>query len=91
MISREEAISWLDPVDELGTAPEFDVLKAINLIYDSIGSCKECKHYDTKLGKTPNEGHCKVHRDSEQILWVNIKVDDNWFCADYERGTNERR
>jgi hypothetical protein len=43
MISKEEALSWLEPVDELGTAPEFDALKAIELIYDSIGTVQILK------------------------------------------------
>jgi hypothetical protein len=62
---------------------ECDIL--IKEIYKSFGRCKTCKGYNTALGATPNDGHCKILRDSSQALWTNIEVDDNWYCADYEK------
>ena len=54
----------------------------------TVGSCKYCKYYDTRLGVTPNDGHCTVLRDSKQALCTNIKVHNDWYCADFERGKN---
>jgi hypothetical protein len=73
VISREEALSWLDPVDELGTAPDFDAIKAINLIYDSIGSCRDCESFDYIEGAAL--GEC--------IMYGCLKVPSG-YCDEYK-------
>jgi hypothetical protein len=84
MMTREEALSRLWDNKSVNSLSKVECDTLIKEIYDSFGRCKECKYYDTKLGKTPNDGHCKIPRDSEQILWVNIAVNDNSFCSSYE-------
>jgi hypothetical protein len=83
MISRDEAYKRMD---EVGC---YESLTVINEIYDSIGTCKTCIHYDTSLGATPQDGHCKKLRDSAEALWISIEVDENWYCAEYKGNTDD--
>ena len=89
MISEQEALYRLWSNKSVNSLSKVECDNLIKEIYRTLGRCRDCKHYDTKLGKTPNDGHCKVPRDSEQILWVNIKADDDWYSADFERNNDE--
>jgi predicted ATP-dependent serine protease len=83
MIGRQEALDRLWSNKSVNSLSKVECDNLIKEIYKSLGRCKECKHYNTELGATPNDGHCKVTRDSEQALWTNIEVDDDWYCADF--------
>lgn len=52
----------------------------IDKIYDSIGSCSECKH-----GRKPNGG---LHR--EDFIWCSnerelVARSDSFYCSDFDR------
>jgi len=77
MISREESIRRYD----YGT--EDDDVKLLNAIYDSIGSCGECKHYVVRDGDI-NEMTCLI------LDWTDSTgASDDFFCADFERKEDE--
>jgi hypothetical protein len=89
MILKEEALSWLEPVDELGTAPDFDVVKAINLIYDSIGSCEKCKWCNIKNIKSRASGYSHEYKDYRcSLLDLDSdcsKKDKTDFCQSFKK------
>jgi hypothetical protein len=77
MISREEAREKLFGNDAIHDSP-FDIVMEI---YDSIGSCEECKWY-TKDGEVGAEiPYCGLHG-------IN-KLPSNFFCSDFKRKVNE--
>lgn len=90
MIQKDDTISrkWLIECLEEGWI-NFDTIKDtykyIHLInvapsaQPEIIRCKECKHRDPE-DKKCDSGHF--------ILWQ-LPRDDDWFCADAERRTNE--
>jgi hypothetical protein len=74
MISREEVRTqienWTDV--ERMTIDSVDALSIVDKIYDSIGTCSECKHWD-KIGSCVKHAGCS------------FSTDDTFFCADFER------
>ena len=67
MINKDEAFEMLVAVsDEWNQKQQ----QALNKIYDSIGSCGECKY------KKENTLKCQH---------TNLNTQDDWFCADFER------
>ena len=55
------------------------VLSDLSAVQSGIIRCKDCKHRD------PEDKKCDCGHD---ILWQ-LPRDDNWFCADAERRTDE--
>jgi hypothetical protein len=87
-ISREEAIDAINHICPVDT--EYDctlldrvdvrcVLSDLSAVQSGIIRCKDCKHRD------PEDKKCDCGHD---ILWQ-LPRDDNWFCADAERRTDE--
>ena len=82
MIKREEAHEELHFGTRLDYMSFNELHMGIEAIYDSIGSCGECKYgvadrVDTTL--------CV---NSDSVCYHNIH-ENTWFCADFERKTNE--
>ncbi len=70
--------------DELIKALQYDRNQYIKGYYDGINDsqiirCKDCKHRD------PEDKKCDC---GHGIIWQ-LPRDDNWFCADGERETDE--
>ena len=61
---------------------EFNAIS--DVIYD-VGSCGECKHFDSSLGNFYGHGYCQKARDSQEALWTKIEVVSSWYCADFSR------
>ena len=87
-ISRAEAIDAINHICPVDT--EYDctlldrvdvrcVLSDLSAVQPGIIRCKDCKHRD------PEDKKCECGHD---ILWQ-LPRDDNWFCADAERRTDE--
>ena len=82
MINREEAIKIANNIDyTCGPRPAAEAADIlINQIYDSIGSCEECKfsteHVNNKL------------IDCSRGYWSHTK---KWYCADFEWIKKERK
>jgi len=72
MISRDEAYSLWVYNSGILTSKQFN--DRVDKIYDSIGSCVECRHLHTD--RCPIEGY--VDRDYSRF-----------FCADFERKTDD--
>ena len=87
-MTREEALKQLSWNAMSAIQHELDK-EVVHLIFDDLGSCAKCEHFDTTLGSTPNDGHCKILRDTEQALWVNIETESDWYCKDFKRKKND--
>ena len=75
-------ITRIKSLDYWGRLPHSrDVLdKFINSIYDSIGTCKECKH-GLNSRESDNYKYCKFHNYEEH--------ENSWYCADFKRKQND--
>jgi hypothetical protein len=84
MISREEAKKKAQSRDcscVLGKDRDNNYNECINEIYDTIGSCAECRMW-TPYTKEGNAGECYI--GNEDGAW--FKHD---YCSRFERKTNE--
>ena len=70
MISREEANEY-DTVDD-----------AVKAIYDSIGSCGECRYY-SKMYTPLNRNKCQLKTAGKSDQGA------DFFCSDFERKTDD--
>ena len=76
MITREDAkLLMKDRVRHINKSAN-DV---IDEIYDSIGSCKECKF--SRTNDRDSLYCCKLSAFNECYYYVN----DDWYCADFEK------
>ena len=66
--------------DLISVADAMDAISDLPSAQSGIIRCKDCKHRD------PEDKKCDCGHD---ILWQ-LPRDDNWFCADAERRTDER-
>ena len=89
LISRQAAIDALVGMDGKRDDDGYVMIyrcDACDNIYNlpsvqpEIIRCKECKHHD------PEDKKC----DSGHFIQWQLPRDDNWFCADAERRTDER-
>jgi hypothetical protein len=80
MIREFEEVFW--EISDLlpRTENRDDIFKVIESIYDSVGSCINCQWYKHR---SDNHGICTINRDTDQALWVNIEVDEDWYCKDF--------
>ena len=85
MISEQEALDRLWSNKSVNSLSKVECDNLIKEIYKTLGRCKECKHYNVGF----DNWNCNVSRDSKQALLTNIKVYDDWFCADFERKQDE--
>ncbi len=64
-----------------------DATKVIEDIYKSIGECCKCAHFEER----GDYGICTKLRDTDQALWVNIEVDNDWYCKDFMEGRDGKK
>jgi len=94
MLSKEEAIKFIEYTYDAGvcftTADDMEEL--IDKIYESIGSCKECTHYDWQdekfyPGGSFNWGLCRKDPCvDEDDLRAFFQVGENFYCQDFKKG-----
>ena len=78
MISREEAIRELAQysyVSYKSDARYLNALGILNQVFDGIGSCGKCQHYD-KRENIPDWNVCLLDCDYHE---------SNWYCKGFER------
>ena len=56
-----------------------DIVDLITDIYDSIGSCEECKYYELGFGYCDSPR--QEYRSEEAGFYF---VDPDWYCADFK-------
>ena len=96
MISREEAedfaVDLIKKDEQINSIPiALYTVRLIDAIYESLGSCGECEHFDTSAGNSPEHGYCMYDTDTLQALWVNVEVDSNESCtSNFKRKKEEK-
>jgi hypothetical protein len=76
MLTKKEAIREVDYVMD-----HSDLVKdLISKIYDSIGTCGECKHYDQKYKCCESP----IQEDRNDVAG-SYYTSSNWYCADFEK------
>ena len=91
MISREEALDSIFRGKEMKKPyPSVDdtmygrkqVLDYVSKIYDSIGSCGECKHY---IYKDLDDGTMMVRCDKDIVFFKRLSSVNKCSCDEFER------
>jgi len=83
MITKEEAFNSITEIGEYerwntGTYDKKLVDKLIDKIYDSIGTCKDCKHAD------------KIEKSTLLDCEYFENVTPNFYCGNFEKNQNDK-
>ena len=94
MIKREDLPTvqslHTDTCPQMEAVTKWEHKLTLDLIYDSIGSCGECK-YSIKVEMMDNSEAYEC-ANIRELSWGEVGYKDvakDWFCADFERKTNE--
>ena len=79
MISREEAekLMWNSP--QFREEYKVGISLVLDKLYDSVGSCSECEHWETDIG-LGDYRKCNL-----SIYKKDIAHREDWYCADFKR------